>query len=361
MLRADQAVTGHARGRRYRFASRAISNGTPLEVSAILVLATLLRLVNQHNQVNSVSGHVSGPVVQANNISGPVVFNSQVIHVAVTAVEEKPGFAPGGEIEVSGITYAVHDHLFDETWSTDSRILHRQARVTRSDGALGWLRQVRGAAEHHTCRALASERDRLAETVSGWPEVLQFHEQAQTTTLVTSWPRGRSGRPAGSMPIIGEPVSDRGLLRAYISGLAGLCTALGELHSRGTSHRAVAPETILVREDGAVVLRDLGLAAHLPRVGEGLEKWQAPEQLRRDSAGRPGPWTDVRQVAAIAHLLVTGHRPDLRQPPPVVTWNGSVPDRLAATIDAALVADPKRRPPIGWLGTQLGLAGNLIR
>lgn len=279
-------------------------------------------MVNEHEQVNSVSGQVSGVVVQANNVFGPVTVNSPVIHVAMTAVEGEPGFAPGGEIEIGGVTYAVQDHLFGENWSADESILHRQARVTRSDGALGWLRQVRGPEGHPTRRALASEHDRLAETVSGWPGVLQFHQRAQ------------------------------------IRGLTGLCTALGELHSRGTSHRAIAPETIVVCEDGAIVLRDLGLATYPPRVGEGLGKWQAPEQLR--GPGRPGPWTDVRQVAAIAHLLSTGLRPDLLRPPPVATWNPSVPDRLAAAIDAALVADPKQRPRIGWLGNELGMAANLI-
>lgn len=50
----------------------------------------------------------------------------------MTAIKEKPGLALGGEVEIGGITYAVHDHLFGETWSEDGSIFHRAVVAARA-------------------------------------------------------------------------------------------------------------------------------------------------------------------------------------------------------------------------------------
>jgi hypothetical protein len=103
------------------------------------------------------------------------------------------------------------------------------------------------------------------------------------------------------------------------------------------------------------VLRDLGLATQYPEPGEGPAAYQASEQRRR-SYRRPGPSTDVYQLAAVAYHLLVGRPPDARLPLPVRGQVPQVPERIGSAVDAALAQAPNGRPHIRSLGATLRAA-----
>jgi hypothetical protein len=104
-----------------------------------------------------------------------------------------------------------------------------------------------------------------------------------------------------------------------------------------------------------LVLRDLGLAGCRALPGEGPFGYQAPEQLRR-TWDRPGPPTDVFQLAALAYHLLGGQRPATNNPLPLRHYRGDLPEQVGKAVDAALSADPSARPRSAELGAAFGLA-----
>ena len=231
--------------------------------------------------------------------------------------------------------------------------------------------------------ALPAE-DRLLRRLGagrGLPRVVQREASGTRATLVLTWPASRSaGGPCQTLAttagISTAGISTDGISTAentmdrnsaapmdswhifrLLTGLGGLCGTLATLHDHGAAHRALTPDAIIVRDDGRYALRDLGLAARAQEPGEGPAPYQAPEQQRR-GAGRPGPGTDVYQLAAIAYHLITGYPPHPRHPLPLASRGpGSqgrdVPQRLGRAVDAALAAESGRRPGMRELGNLL--------
>lgn len=300
---------------------------------------------------NTVHGDVYGPVLQVGALDGDVHLHQDApaMHVVATR-EPAPAFRPGARVVVGDRDYLVHDHLVVETCTADGGARYRQARVSARGPALGWLRQVDDQDGTGAGSALVTEHALLGEQVVDLPAVLHFHREDRTTTLVTSWPRERSGRPSDSLHQLLDDGPAQDHAGRLCDGLAGLCDILGALHDRGLAHRALSPSALLARDDGRLVPLDLGLAAHTARRGEHPGGYQAPEQRKR---GTPGPWTDVHQVGAIAHRILTGRPPSPAAPPPVRAWEPAIPEPLAIAIDAALATDPSRRPDIRSLGAAL--------
>jgi hypothetical protein len=312
-------------------------------------------VAREDEQGNVVHGDVHGPLIQVGSVGGDVNVhhNSPVMHV-VAGAPAAAGFGAGARLSIGDRDYLVDDHPVAEVPAGDGSV-HRQARV-RSAGDLGWLRQVDDRDGTGAGRDLAAEHALLTrERIADLPTVRQFHDDHRVTSLVVSWPRERSGRPCDSLLLDDGPAVDAAWISRWFAGLATLCATLGELHDRDLSHRALAPGTLIARDDGRLVLRDLGLAARRGRPGENSGPYRAPEQHRRGPAG-PGPGTDVYQVAAIAYRIVSGSAPGAI-PPPLRTWHPAIP----AVIDAALAPDVTARPGIESLGAALRDAGHHIR
>jgi hypothetical protein len=312
---------------------------------------------------NVVHGDVHGNVVQVGIVGGDVHVheNSPKMHV-VTVRDAVPKFGVGTEVSVGDFTHVVHDHLVAEDFAAGGGVVHRRARVSSVRGRsseFGWFRQVDDRDGTGAGRTLAEEHALLCEYSPDAP--LQFHRDDRITTLVTRWPRERRGRPSDSLHQLLDDGGgrDHGQTSRWCTGLAGLCDSLGALHDRGLAHRALSPAALIARDDGRLVLRDLGLAVQAGRPGENLGEYQAPEQRRRGAPG-PGAWTDVHQVAAIAHLVLTGRVPRPAAPPPLRRWEPGVPEETATVVDAALASDPAIRPDIRSLGAALRLARHHI-
>jgi hypothetical protein len=299
-------------------------------------------------------------------VAPPPVVDPIVVGVAPAGSRTTGVLTGEAEVEIGDSRYLVHGDTLEVRPGADGAATTREARALR----LGpphdhvWLRQVELRWETPAARAasdaLTRERDLLDElrgTDPGFPAVRELVRGSGVVTLVTGWPASNSpggpcGTLAGFVPHRGEVV-DPWRMRQTLSGLAGLCRTLTLLHARRATHRSLTPEGLIRFDDGRVVLRDLGLAGTDFRPGEAASPYQAPEQRVRGN-GRAGPWTDVHQLAALAYHLVTGFPPDPAIPVPVRRFAAGLPESAADAVDAALAADPARRPTLRALAGALG-------
>lgn len=259
------------------------------------------------------------------------------------------------ELELGRHRYLVHADTLEVRPAPDGGVT-RQARALR----LGprreyvWLKQAELRTETPAAKAvseaLLDEHRLLGELRGGdpgFPAARELVREPGVVTAVSGWPAaGPAGGPCGTLaefvPHRGEPI-DPWRTHRTLAGLAGLCRTLALLHARGVTHRSLTPAGLIRFDDGKVVLRDLGLATTPYRPGEAAAPYQAAEQRVRSSAPA-GPWTDVYRLAAVAYHLVTGFPPDPAIPVPVRGFAAGLPERTAEAIDAALAADPARRP-----------------
>jgi eukaryotic-like serine/threonine-protein kinase len=150
--------------------------------------------------------------------------------------------------------------------------------------------------------------------------------------------------------------------------------ALDHVHAQGVVHRDVKPANVLLRNDGAVKLVDLGIAVsidqtRMTRSGTvlGSAGYMAPEQL---DGREVGPAADVYALATvcfealagrrarsgrtpveIAHEIATAGPPDLREHAP------ALPEAAAAALARGMARDPgQRQRSAGELAGQLGAA-----
>jgi hypothetical protein len=268
-------------------------------------------------------------------------------------VAEAPSGSPwqGGDVRgFGGDRYLVHDgatvrHSADHAWlwqeATADQIGPRPGRV--------WLRQVRvlrDVPEAQQCRrALRAQARLLAglEDAAGAPRLLDVHEEADATTVVTAQPAAPTWRERYGPR---EVPLDRITAASALAAVEPLCMTLMELHRRGHSHRALTPESVLlVDRSQRAVLRDIGLAGFPPVSGEGPAAYRATEQAHPLGRGViPGTRTDVYQVAALLYHTMTGHPPAGAVSPPVRATNPDAPERLDDLLRKALDEDPRRRP-----------------
>jgi hypothetical protein len=176
----------------------------------------------------------------------------------------------------------------------------------------------------------------------GFPRVTYYNPGPGAATLALSWPSESDGLPAETLGVRFPPDSlDKWRVSLLLTGLRGLVTTLECLHRLGASHRNLSPQSIIVTGRKQWALRDLGLAAVPFRPGEGPEGCQAPEQTFGSRLPKPGPATDVYQLAAVIYHLVTGRIPGRNSPPAL---HQGLPEAVTDIIGAALAARPADRP-----------------
>ncbi len=93
-----------------------------------------------------------------------------------------------------------------------------------------------------------------------------------------------------------------------------LLTGVGEVHNKGILHRDIAPDNIILTNEGVVKILDFGSARfsaeHSDKTLSAFIKpgYAAPEQYA--SQGEQGVWTDIYGLGATMYYMVTGIKPD---------------------------------------------------
>jgi serine/threonine protein kinase len=136
-----------------------------------------------------------------------------------------------------------------------------------------------------------------------------------------------------------------------------LLDALALIHGSDFLHRDIAPDNILIRNDGSPVLIDFGsarsdIAQHSRTVSALVKPGYSPYEQYATNARQQGPWTDIYSLGATLYQAVTGKRPP--DAPSRMVADEMVPARDAAissyrpgflaAIDAALALDITARP-----------------
>ena len=133
--------------------------------------------------------------------------------------------------------------------------------------------------------------------------------------------------------------------------------ALEVMHADKFLHRDIAPDNIIIREDGTPVLIDFGAArravAERSQALTGIIKsgYSPQEQYATDSRLQ-GPWTDLYALGATLYRAVTGRAPeeatlrmtDDRTPAAARTSTSAYRSSFLAAIDACLNVKPSDRP-----------------
>ncbi|MCX5416592.1 PQQ-binding-like beta-propeller repeat protein [Streptomyces sp. NBC_00059] len=149
---------------------------------------------------------------------------------------------------------------------------------------------------------------------------------------------------------------------------AGLAETLSRVHATGAVLQGLAPETVLLAEDGPrlTAFGPLGAAVHAEaREGGQLSVrlgYLTPEQV----AGKEvGPASDLFVLGLLLAYAATGTTPLAEGPPDGAAERiahgsaelGSVPDELRALIASCLAKDPADRPGAGAVAAELALEG----
>ena len=276
----------------------------------------------------------------------------------------KPGaILRGGDYEIKrllgaggfGITYlAWHKHLamhraIKEHMPSDYAVREGARVVPKSQGAEKDYRQGLG---RFLEEARTLSKFRHAHIV----HVHDVFEENNTAYMVMDYEQGKT---------LGSLLESRGKLpeaelRAILSPLLD---GLAELHNGNMLHRDLAPDNILIRDDGNPVLLDFGAARE---AGGGQSKsvtaiikpsYTPPEQYMRSGSGvRQGPFTDIYALSTTLYHAMTGEPPpdgltrffDVKMGkadplPPVAS--GQYSQNLVRAVMAGLEINAEDRPP----------------
>jgi TPR repeat protein len=136
-----------------------------------------------------------------------------------------------------------------------------------------------------------------------------------------------------------------------------LLDALEIMHAENFLHRDIAPDNIVVRENGTPVLLDFGaargLAAEKSRTLTGIVKaGYSPFEQYATDARLQGAWTDLYALGATLYRAVAGHSPeeatlrmaDDRMATAIAAGRGMYREGFLAAIDACLKVRHRERP-----------------
>ncbi|HEY0301789.1 MAG TPA: serine/threonine-protein kinase, partial [Rhizomicrobium sp.] len=143
----------------------------------------------------------------------------------------------------------------------------------------------------------------------------------------------------------GKPPRDA---KPALATLADIAEALAALHGQGVVHRDLKPENIMLREDGAPVIVDFGIA-HINgveqkpgSVSRGSPEYFSPQQARGEA---PAPADDMYAFGVVVWEWLHGMRPNARNGPARKSSlfggraQAKTPDDLVADLMAAKAED----------------------
>lgn len=117
--------------------------------------------------------------------------------------------------------------------------------------------------------------------------------------------------------------------------LRQLLEALAYAHQQGAVHRNLKPGNVILADNGAVVICDLGVSILYVAKEETALEYYSPEHIRR---GKITARSDLYQVGALAYHLVTGKLP----------FAGSLEEMKRAIVEDAIVDPSSHNKGLAW-------------
>jgi serine/threonine protein kinase len=124
--------------------------------------------------------------------------------------------------------------------------------------------------------------------------------------------------------------------------------ALEHAYNKGVVHGSLSPESIVVQDDGRVVVTDFGVAEMKALIGEQLDQaagpYLSPERATGEAADAQ---SDVYSLAAVLYSMLTNRNPQVvnGQVLPPSRFNPDVPPEMDKVVLRALATDPEDRYP----------------
>jgi serine/threonine protein kinase len=253
-----------------------------------------------------------------------------------------------------GKKYAVKEY-FPEAFG------HREGVVVRATGSNGPVYRRGLDSFINEARALAQFKHPAILDVAGIVEengtayIIFAFEKGRT---MKAWLRELDRRPSQfELDRLLEPLLD----------------ALVEIHAHNLLHRDIAPDNILIRDQGTPVLIDFGAAREAIRdrpnaMSAIIKHGYSPPEQYSTRPGLQGPWTDIYGLAATLHEAITGAKPPDAMNRMIEDTAASLGDWASlgyradflAAIDAGLRLRPEDRPQgiAVWREQLLRGAGN---
>ncbi|WP_306392223.1 serine/threonine-protein kinase [Telluria beijingensis] len=262
-----------------------------------------------------------------------------------------------------GIVYLAYDHLLERQVALKE---YMPSFARRGAGVNVSVQSAQNADSFEAGRRSFVNEARLLAKFDhpSLVKVYRFWEDNGTAYMVMPYYRGPTLK---QMLLAREAPPDEAWLKRL---LAPLLDALESIHLDHCYHRDIAPDNILMVDEGRPVLLDFGAARRA--VGEAnqaftviLKQNYAPiEQYAEMPGMSQGPWTDLYALASVVHYAIDG-----AAPPPAMSRMMSDPYVPLATrhagkysagfleaIDRALGFKPDARPQsVAELRALLGL------
>lgn len=207
-----------------------------------------------------------------------------------------------------GITYIGYDALLNRKVAI-KEYFYRQC-ATRESGT-NKVKVYTGNAEWQFKTGLDSfiaEARQLAGFTK-IPEIADIYDcvlENGTGYIVMEYVQGRDVRDILQQTKTLPYEETERIILAVVRGLASV-------HRQGIIHRDIAPDNIMIRNDGAVKLVDFGaarqvVAAYSQNLSVIFKSGYAPVEQYQEK-GHQGPWTDVYAVGATMYRMLVGFKP----------------------------------------------------
>ena len=279
----------------------------------------------RHGRVKAALLRVAYAAASPGRWPGPAGPSSKLAAVSETAPPlssaDAPEALPAGtrvaEFEVRrllgsggfGIVYLAWDHALEREVA-----LKEYMPGTLAGRGTGLQVSVRSAATADTfalgLRSFINEARLLARfDHPSLVKVYRFWEDNGTAYMVMPHYAGRTLRQARQGMVV--PPGEAACRRV----LDALLSALETLHREGVFHRDIAPDNILLGDDGVPVLLDFGAARRVlsdrtQALTSIMKPHYAPlEQYADANAMRQGPWTDLYALGGTMYFLLVGKEP----------------------------------------------------
>lgn len=314
------------------------------------------RVVSRGEAAAQVSGATIHP-------SGVLATGTRLGEFEITVLIGQGGF---------GAVYEAWDHVLERTVAI-KEYLPSALSLRQPDGSVAPLSERQRETFDLGMRSFINEARLLAQfDHPSLLKVYRFWEERGTTYMVMPLYRGHTLRQALTQRAGADGVSEAWLLQVA----DGVTQALAVMHAANCFHRDIAPDNIMLLDDGGrPVVLDFGAARRVisdktQAITVILKPGYAPvEQYAEMPDMKQGPWTDVYALAAVLHVMVSGKSP----PPSVarVMADGYAPlagnealaarfsQRLLTAIDLGLAVRPEHRPQsMAEFRQRLGLDGS---